>query len=429
MTSYPDSYYASSLDREKKYYPNLKDNYDCDICVVGGGFSGLSTAIEAAKKGLKVILLEQNIIGWGASGRNGGQIWNDVSWGIEVIEKKYGIDHAKQLWNISQSAVELIDQRIAEFEIKCDKKNGGINAATSVAKLKEYEKNCEYKLKTFNYDKLEVLDKLQTEKEIGSSVYYGGILDKGAGHLHPLKYVLGLLEAAENLNVKIFENSCVNKINQLISHCEVLTPTGSVKAKKIAVCCNAYIKGLNLGIESRIMPCATYIVCTEPLNTGLQGAILKNDYCVSDTNFDLNYYRLSQSKRMLFGGVVGYSLRNVERLKKRTKIQLDKVFPSLKSLKVEYIWGGYIALTVNRVPDIGMLNDKIFYAHGFSGHGVALTGIAGKILAESMVTEKTKELEAFEKVKHKKFPGGRLFRMPLLVTISAMQRMMDIFNV
>lgn len=429
MTSYPNSYYAASLDGEKKSYSNLNSNYDCDICIIGGGFSGLSTAIEAAKKGLNVILLEQNIIGWGASGRNGGQIWNDVSWGIEVIEKKYGIDHAKQLWNISQSAVELIDQRIAEFGIECDKKNGGINAATSASKLKDYEKNSEYKLKTFNYDKLEVLDKLQTEKEIGSSSYHGGILDNGAGHLHPLKYALGLLKAAENLNVKIFENSCVEKINQLTNHCEVLTPRGSVKAKKIAVCCNAYIKGLNLGIESRIMPCATYIVCTEPLDAGLQASILKNDYCVSDTNFDLNYYRLSQSKRMLFGGVVGYSLKNVERLKKRTKLQLDKVFPSLKSLNVEYIWGGYIALTVNRVPDIGMLNDKIFYAHGFSGHGVALTGIAGKILAESMATEKTKELEAFEKVKHKNFPGGRLFRMPLLVTISAMQRMMDIFNV
>ena len=161
----------------------------------------------------------------------------------------------------------------------------------------------------------------------------------------------------------------------------------------------------------------------------MQKEILPNDYCVSDTNFDLNYYRLSENKRMIFGGAVGYSLKMVESLKLRTKKQLDKVYPSLKDMKVDYIWGGLIALTMNRVPDIGMINDKVFYAHGFSGHGVAFTGIAGKIIAENMIGEKTRELEAFEKIKHRNFPGGRLFRMPLLVTISSMQRMMDIFNV
>lgn len=428
MSDFPNSYYAASLNRNKKSYSKLTDSYECDVCVIGGGFTGLSTAIEASKQGLKVILIEQNIIGWGASGRNGGQIWNDVSWGIENIEKNYGFTHANQLWNISQAAVELIDERIAEFGIECDKKNGGIHAATSMSKLREYVENCEYKSKTFNYDKLEVLNKIQTQEEIGSSIYHGGILDHGAGHLHPLKYSLGLMDAAEHLNVNIFENSQVKKINQARDYIEVLTSDGQVKAKKIAICCNAYLKGLNLGIENKIMPCATYIVCTEPLESELQNFILQNDYCVSDTNFDLNYYRLSESKRMLFGGVVGYSLKNVDRLKKRTKMQLDKVFPQLKSLKVDYIWGGYIAITVNRVPDIGMLNDRVFYAHGFSGHGVAFTGIAGKILAESMASEKTTELEAFEKIKHRKFPGGRIFRMPLLVTISAMQRMMDIFN-
>ena len=240
---------------------------------------------------------------------------------------------------------------------------------------------------------------------------------------------MGLVKAAEKLNVKLYERSVVTKINQTSHAVEVLTDRGMVKAKKIAVCCNAYIKGLNLGIENRIMPCATYIVCTEPLSQNLQREILPNDYCVSDTNFDLNYYRLSDSKRMIFGGAVGYSLKIVEGLKKRTKRQLNKVYPNLSELKIDYIWGGLIALTMNRVPDIGMVNDKIYYAQGFSGHGVALTGIAGKILAENMVSEKTKELEAFEKIKHKNFPGGRLFRMPLLVTISSMQRMMDTFNV
>ena len=199
MSQYPNSYYATSLSQQKDALPTLIDDHECDLCVIGGGFSGLSTAIEAAERGLKVILLEQNIIGWGASGRNGGQIWNDVAWGIDGIEKKYGLKHAMQLWNISQAAVDLIDERIKNFNIECDKKSGGIHAATSLSKFKEYENDLRYKLKTYNYDKLEVLDKATVDHEIGSSLYYGGILDRGAGHLHPLKYAIGLMNAALSL--------------------------------------------------------------------------------------------------------------------------------------------------------------------------------------------------------------------------------------
>ncbi len=429
MVEYPDSYYAAFLKDGKKTYPVLMDDHECDVCIIGGGFSGISTAIECAKKGLKVILIEENLFGWGASGRNGGQIWNDVSWGIELIEKKYGIGLAQKMWGISQAAVNLIHERIAEFNIDCEIAHGGIHAATSSKKFREYITNADYKLKTFKYDKLTVLDKKEVDYEVGSQLYYGGILDKGAAHLHPLKYALGLVNAAECLNVQLYENSSVKVVNEYTNHIEVITNNGKVKAKKIAVCCNAYLKGLNIGIENKIMPCATYILCTEPLNNNLQKMILPNNYCVSDTNFDLNYYRLSSSKRMIFGGAVGYSLKIVEGLKRRTQKQLNKVYPQLQNLNIDYIWGGLIALTLNRVPDIGMKSDKIFYAHGFSGHGVAFTGIAGKILASNIFSGKTLELEAFERIKHKSFPGGRLFRMPLLVTISSMQKMMDIFNV
>tara|TARA_Y100000748_G_scaffold303234_1_gene307718 strand:+ start:601 stop:1890 length:1290 start_codon:yes stop_codon:yes gene_type:complete len=429
MEQYPNSYYVASLNKDKESFPSLNDELSCDLCVIGGGFTGLSTAIEAAKKGLNVILLEQNLIAWGASGRNGGQIWPDVAWGIDIIEKNYGINFAKQIWDISLNAVNLIDQRIEEFNIDCDKKNGGITAATSASKMKEYEKEMKYKFKTYGYDKLDILDKSEVKNEIGSSLYYGGVLDYGAGHLHPLKYAIGLMHVAQSLGVKMYENSSVEKINEDRNNVEVILTSGKVKAKNIAICCNAYLEELNMNFKNRVMPCETYIVCTEHLNSSLQEHVLPNDYCVSDTNFDLNYYRLSASKRMIFGGAVGYSLKNVESLKKRTKRQLDKIFPQLSNLKIDYIWGGLIALTMNRVPDIGMESEKIFYAQGFSGHGVALTGMAGKILAESIVNGKTTELESFEKIKHRKFPGGRLFRMPLLVTISAMQRMADIFNV
>ena len=428
MEDYPNSYYFNSINRTLIKHASLKDDHDCDLCIVGGGFTGLSTAIESAKKGLKVILLEQNKIGWGASGRNGGQVWPDLSNGVEVIEQKYDLALAKQMWNISLDAVDLIDERIKEFGIKCEKKSGGILAATNSFRLKDFEDDKKYFENNFNYTETEILDKEQVSYEIGSNRYYGGFLHKRAGHLHPLKYALGLADAAILLNVKIYEDSRVEKIIENKKDNEILLSNGKVKAKNVAVCCNAYIKGLNLGFENKIMPVDTYVIGTKPLSHNLQKEILPNDYCVSDTNFALNYYRLSEDKRLLFGGGVSYSLKNVEKLKKRTKKQVVKVFPQILDQDVDFLWGGHIAITVNRVPDIGQLRNNIFYAQGFSGHGIALTGIAGKILAESIFSDKSQELEIFEKIKHNNFPGGRIFRMPLLVTISAMQRMMDIFN-
>ena len=428
MEHYPNSYYFNSINRSLVKHETLNGDYHCDVCVIGGGFSGLSTAIEAAKLDLSVILIEKNKIAWGASGRNGGQIFPDVSWGIDKIESKYGYDLARKIWDISINGVNLIDERIKEFNIDCDKKSGGILAATNSRKFKEFEEEKEYLSKKYKFNYSEILDKKDIEREIGSKRYFGGFLFKNAGHLHPLKYALGLADAALSLNVKIFESSPAVKIGNGKNSIEIISNAGKVTAKNLAVCCNAYIKGLNLGIESKIMPVDTYIVGTRPLSPNLQGSVLPNDYCVSDTNFDLNYYRLSENKNMLFGGGVSYSLKNVEGLKLRTKKQLVKVFPQLSDTPIEFLWGGLIAISLNRVPNIGQLSDKIFYAQGFSGHGVAFTGIAGKIIASSIFSGKTSELESFEKIKHNNFPGGRVFRMPILVTISAMQRMMDIFN-
>ena len=428
MENYPNSYYFNSIDRSLESHNSLSDSHDCDLCVIGGGFSGLSTAIEAAKNGLKVILLEQNRIGWGASGRNGGQFWPDIACGVNKIETKYGYDLARRIWDISIEAVNLIDKRVNDFSIDCDRKFGAVLAATSPKKLKELEEEKKYFKNKFNYEETEILNSVEVSHEIGSKRYYGGLLFKKSGHLHPLKYALGLADAAMRLNVNLFEDSAVKKIIENQANVEVFTKSGRVTASNIAVCCNAYIKGLNLGFENKIMPIDTYVIGTKPLSLNLQKEILPNDYCVSDTNFDLNYYRLSADKSLLFGGGVSYSLKNVEGLKKRTRKQLSKVFPQLSEQPIDFLWGGHIAITVNRVPNIGQLSNKIFYAQGFAGHGVALTGIAGKIIAESIFSGRTQELESFEKIKHHNFPGGRLLRMPFLVTISAMQRMMDIFN-
>lgn len=429
MEAYPNSYYLESLERNLIQHPSLLDSYECDLCIIGGGFTGLSTAIEASKKGLKVVLLEQNKIAWGASGRNGGQIWPDISNGVEKLEKKYDFETAKSLWDISLEAVKLIDQRIVEFKIQCDKKMGSLSAATNLSRIKDFESEINYFQKKLNYNSSRILGKDEVAQAIGSNRYFGGHLHKEGGHLHPLKYALGLADAAISLNVDIYENSKVIKISEEKNFVEVITSKGSVKAKNIALCCNGYLEEIDVGIKSKIMPIINYMIATKPLSKNLQEIILPSDYCVSDTNFDLNYYRLSSDKRMIFGGGASYSLKHTEKLAKNTEKRMLKVFPDLSEEKAEYIWGGYVGLTVNRTPDIGQASQRIFYAHGFSGHGVALTGIAGKIIADSIFSGEKGALETFERIKHRKFPGGRLFRMPFLVTITAMQRMTDIFNV
>jgi len=428
MQNYPNSYYIDSLDRNLIQHPSLLDSHECDLCIIGGGFTGLSTAIEASKKGLKVILLEQNKVAWGASGRNGGQIGIDISNGVQNLENKYGFEIVKNLWNVSLDAVKLIDQRIDEFKIQCDKKIGNLSVATNHSTVKDFESEIDYYQKKLDYHSTKILTRDEVSEAVGSNRYFGGHLQEEGGHLHPLKYALGLADAALSLNVDIYEDSKVIKINEEKNYVEVLTLNGSVKAKNIALCCNAYLEEIDAGIKSKIMPIINYMIATQPISGDLQKTILPSDYCVCDTNFDLNYYRLSSDKRMIFGGGVSYSLKHSEKLAKRTEQRMLKVFPALSSEKAEYIWGGYVGITVNRTPDIGQTSPRIFYAHGFSGHGVALTGIAGKIIANSIFSGEKGVLETFEKIKHRNFPGGRLFRMPLLVTISALQRMTDIFN-
>lgn len=428
MQNYPNSYYIDSLDRNLIQHPSLLDSHECDLCIIGGGFTGLSTAIEASKKGLKVILLEQNKVAWGASGRNGGQIGIDISNGVQNLENKYGFETVKSLWNVSLDAVKLIDQRIDEFKIQCDKKIGNLSVATNHSTVKDFESEIDYYQKKLDYHSTKILTRDEVSEAVGSNRYFGGHLQEEGGHLHPLKYALGLADAALSLNVDIYEDSKVIKINEEKNYVEVLTLNGSVKAKNIALCCNAYLEEIDAGIKSKIMPIINYMIATQPISDHLQKTILPSDYCVCDTNFDLNYYRLSSDKRMIFGGGVSYSLKHSEKLAKRTEQRMLKVFPALSSEKAEYIWGGYVGITVNRTPDIGQTSPRIFYAHGFSGHGVALTGIAGKIIANSIFSGEKGVLETFEKIKHRNFPGGRLFRMPLLVTISALQRMTDIFN-
>ena len=428
MQNYPNSYYLDSLERNLIQHPSLVDSHECDLCIIGGGFTGLSTAIEASKKGLKVILLEQNKIAWGASGRNGGQIGPDISNGVESLEKKYGFEVVKNLWDISLDAVKLIDQRIDEFKIECDKKSGNLSAATSQSKVKIFESEINYFQKKLNYYSSKILSRDEVSEAVGTDRYFGGHLYEEGGHLHPLKYALGLADAALSLNVEIYENSKVTKINEEKNYVEVFTSNGLVKAKNFALCCNAYLEEIDAGIKSKIMPIINYMIATKPISKDLQKTILPSDYCVCDTNFDLNYYRLSSDKRMIFGGGVSYSLKHSEKLARNTERRMLKVFPTLSKEKAEYIWGGYVGITVNRTPDIGQSSQRIFYAHGFSGHGVALTGIAGKIIANSVFSGEKGVLETFEKIKHRNFPGGRLFRMPLLVTISALQKMTDIFN-
>ena len=264
MENYPESYYLHNIDRKLFEHPTIMDSYECDLCIVGGGFTGLSTAIEAAKKNLKVILLEQHKIAWGASGRNGGQIAPDISNGVQNLEKKYGFDTVNHLWNLSINAVKLIDQRIDEFNIDCDKKKGSLEVATNISKIRDFEDDINYYQKKLNYSSSMILSKNETHEAVGSERYFGGHLHNIGGHIHPLKYALGLADAAMSLGVNIYEDSKVVKIIEDKNSVEVLTQYGKIKAKNIALCCNAYLEELNSGIRSKIMPIINYMIATKP---------------------------------------------------------------------------------------------------------------------------------------------------------------------
>ena len=407
-TPYPQSYYAASANPVPER-PALQGETETDVCIIGAGYTGLSTALFLLENGFKVTIVEAAKVGFGASGRNGGQIVNSYSRDIDVIERTVGAKQAQLLGQMAFEGGRIIRERIAQYGIQCDLKDGGVFAANTPKHMKHLES--QKKLwERYGHTQLELLDAKRIREVVDTDSYVGGMLDMSGGHIHPLNLALGEAAAVESLGGIIHEQSPAIRIERGANPV-VHTPGGRVKAKFVVVAGNAYLGNLLPELASKSMPCGTQVITTEPLSDELARSLLPQDYCVEDCNYLLDYYRLSGDKRLIYGGGVIYGARDPADVEAIIRPKMLKTFPQLKDVKIDFAWTGNFLLTLSRLPQVGRIGDNIYYSQGCSGHGVTYTHVAGKALAEALRGQ-AERFDAFANLPHYPFPGGRLFRVP-----------------
>jgi gamma-glutamylputrescine oxidase len=422
-----NSYYAASAN-EQPNYPMLESNIEADVCVVGGGFAGLSAAIELADRGYSVVVLEAKHIGWGASGRNGGQIIAGLACEQSVIEKTLGFDAAKKVWGMTLEALDLVRERVKRFNIDCDLTDGFLGVSVNPRKGAILRTWFDDMAKRYQYDTdASWIEPQDIRQWIDSPRYFNGYFDKRSGHLHPLNYCLGLAKGASGLGVRIYQNSPVLAMQQGDS-VNLQTATGNVKAKFVVLAGNMYLPEVSPklapSLAQRIMPVGTYIIGTEPIDPALTAKLIPSNAAVCDTNFILDYFRFSADNRMIYGGRVSYSAMTPPNLTAKMQARMAQTFPQLANTKVQYTWGGFVDITMSRAPDFGKIAPNIYYLQGFSGHGVALTGLAGKLVAEAIAGQ-AERLDLMARIPHHNFPGGKLLRTPALVLGMAWYQLRD----
>jgi gamma-glutamylputrescine oxidase len=417
------SYYAASAN-QKIECPTLKGNHSADVCVVGAGITGLSAALNLAERGYKVTVLEANLVGWGASGRSGGQMIFGFGCDMSVIEKSAGKTAAKAMWDMSVEAIDTLRQRVEQHQIQCDLQQGHLHAAIKPRQMHELEEWQASLEKDYGYASLSLWNQQKIQSQMASERYIGGLYDTNSGHIHPLNYTLGLAKAALDAGVIIYTDSSVTKVTRKSQANVCHTAQGQVTAKQVLFCGNAYMGKLVPEISNKIMPVGTYIGATQPLGKERAEALIKNNMAVADINFVLDYFRMSADYRMLFGGRVSYSTLAPPNLKNSMRQRMLKVFPQLEDVSMDYTWGGNVAITMNRGPHFGRVGKDLYFAQGFSGHGIAATGLAGKLLAEA-VAGQAERFDLFNEISHLPFPGGTLLRTPALVLAMAWYRLRD----
>ncbi|WP_394560229.1 NAD(P)/FAD-dependent oxidoreductase [Aquipseudomonas alcaligenes] len=419
------SYYAATVNRQLAQ-PPLAGEVVADVCVVGGGFSGLNTAIELARKGFSVVVLEAHLIGWGASGRNGGQLIRGVGHGVEQFENVIGTDGVRQLKLMGLEAVELVRQRVADFAIDCDLTWGYCDLANKPAHLQDFAED-KAELESLGYrHELRLLQPEQMHQVVGSERYHGGMIDMGSGHLHPLNLALGEAAAALSLGVQLFEHSPVTRIDYG-PEVKVHTAKGAVRAKTLVLACNAYLNGLDPTLGGKVLPAGSYVIATEPLGEERARKLIPQNMALCDQRVTVDYYRLSADKRLLFGGACHYSGRDPVDIAAYMRPKMLQVFPDLADVRIDFQWGGMIGIGANRLPQIGRLKDQpnVYHAQAYAGHGVNATHLAGKLLAEAIAGQQGGGFDLFAKVPHMTFPGGKHLRSPLLALGMAWYRLKE----
>ncbi|MEQ6918396.1 NAD(P)/FAD-dependent oxidoreductase [Halomonas aquatica] len=408
-TEHVPSWYAASAT-PGQVRPALEGEVECDVCVVGAGFTGLSSALHLAEQGVRVVVLEAARVGFGASGRNGGQIVNGYSRDMDMIEARYGEQTARALGDMAFEGNRIIRERVATYGIDCDLRDGNLFAACNAKQLQELR---EQKMlwERYGHERLELLEGDAYRREVITDRYTGGLVDHAGGHLHPLNLVLGEAVAIESLGGTIFEQSPLERLEHG-EPARLHTPRGVVKARRVVMAGNAYLKGVLPEIEGRAMPCGTQIIATEPLGEALAAELIPGGMAVEDCNYLLDYFRLTADHRLIYGGGVNYGGQDPDDIEAVIRPRMEKTFPRLASVKVEHAWSGNFLLTLNRLPQFGVFNGNIYYAQGYSGHGVTCSHLAGRLIAEVM-SGRDERFDAFAGLPHLPFPGGRLLRVPL----------------
>lgn len=404
--------------------PTLAGDVDADVCVVGAGIAGCSAALHLAERGYRVVLLEAERVGFGGSGRSGGQLIPGYASGQAKLAAQLGRADTRRLWDFTIEGVDLVRDRVQKHAIDCDLAWGHMHAAIKPRQrdeLKEWQREQE---DDFGYGSLRFLERDEVEGWIASKRYIAGLLDSQSGHLHPLKFTLGLAAAAQAAGVRLHEGSRVTSIERGPT-VTVRTAGGSVRAKHVALCANIGHGEFAPALARTTIGIASYIVATQPLGAERARALLRDNIAVADINWIIDYYRLSPDHRLLFGGRVSYSGIDPIGTERATRQRMLNVFPQLVDTGIEYSWGGMIDISMNRAPHFGRLAPNIYFLQGFSGHGMVLTGIAGKIVAETIAGQ-AERFDIYARLKHHDFPGGMLLRRPTLVLAMLWFRLRDL---
>jgi gamma-glutamylputrescine oxidase len=424
------SFYEAGVERPAAC-PPLAESITADVCVIGGGYAGVSSALELAERGYSVVLLEARRIGWGASGRNGGQALVGFGSSAEqAIEVQLPIADARRAWDISLEGVQLLRERIATYAIDCDYVPGYLNLAVSARKAKALDKWVRHVACFYGYE-MQSISPGEMGNWIASRRFHSGVFDPHSGHLHPLKYCLGLAAAARAAGVSVFEGSAVIALDRG-ARPRVRTATGEVACQFVVLAGNVYLdqygsdgKTIAPELAPRIMPVGTYLIATERMSRERADVLIRHRAAVSDTNHVLDYFRPTADDRLLFGAGESYSAATPRNLAERMRQRMLAVFPQLADLSVPYVWGGFVDITMNRAPDFGRLGKNIYYLQGFSGHGVALTGMAGQLVAEA-VAGQAERFDVLARIRHHAFPGGACLRTPALVLGMLYYRLRDL---
>ncbi len=407
---------------------SLETDINVDICIIGGGLTGISAALNLIKKGYKIAILEANFIGSGASGRNGGQLGIGMRKDQSFLEKKFGLDNAKIFWKLGLESVNDVINLISKYKIECGLQPGIMHVGNTKNDYKFFLNEINHMQKIYDYNGYKYFDEKNIKNEVNSDLYFSGMLTKDSYHLNPLKLLNGLTKEVLKAGVEIYEKSPVKKIEDKGKFIEVSLDNKKVYSKKVIVACNGYLDNLLGNVRNNFMPINNYVIATEPLGENVAKNLVRQNCAVVDSRFMIDYYRFSEDWRLIFGGPETLTSNFVNNASSFVSKRMFKVFPQIKECKIDFSWGGTLAISVNRLPNFGtMMNNKLFYGHAYSGHGLALSIFGGKIIAEKIEGD-DKKFNYFSNINHFKIPGGDLLRRPIYSSSIIYYRFMDLLN-